>query len=221
MDDQIIVNMISSIIVAIIGLVIGYFFKMFLDRKIAKDIKYDEISVNDELNDLKCKLEIYWNIYFKLLICLSAKTQIDKIKMTNQIDMKNMINLEQDIIVQNLDEIVKIITQNIRQMDLDDIFLDLVLRFISHVLAYKSYKKGNITHKMKQDYGLTFPDDFTKKITERTFYLDAKYRKHIGSINLLFDNKLNLLNQTNQTNQLNSLNQLNQLNQLNHQIQIF
>jgi hypothetical protein len=114
-------NTITDIVIPIIctlsGVFCGFLFRIIWERRINKAIKYDEIVLNNEINNLKEKLEIYWSIYFKLLICLSAKLQIKKIKESSS-DLVNMIQMENDVIIKNLEDIVKGDRTNISNDDL-------------------------------------------------------------------------------------------------------
>lgn len=163
----------------ILGVIFGFFFRMLWERRINKVIKHDEIVLNNEIDNLKEKLSIYWTIYFKLLICLSAKLQIKKIRETSN-ELINMIQMENDVIITNLEEIVSIITKNTQKMDMDDYLLDLILRFISHVLAYKCLRQLNIK-KLPSEYGFPFPDEFTQEITRRTLIIQTKYDEYLGN----------------------------------------
>ena len=129
-------------------------------------MKYDEMVLNDTINNIKDKLDIYWPIYFKLLIFQSAKVQINKLKETNE--LTNMIELENENIIKNLENIINLITQNVQKMDIDEILMDQILRFITHVLAYKCLRQSNIQKKLPSDYGFSFPDEFISEITSRT-----------------------------------------------------
>lgn len=191
-------NILYNIIVAIVGMIIGFVFRVFIDRYINKSMKYDEIVLNNEIDMLKDKLDIYWPIYFKLLICMSANIQIKKIKNTN-ITTSNMIEFEMSNILKNLEDVVTIITLNVRKLDLDDNFLDLILRFITHVHEYKSLKQLNIIHKTPSDYGYPYPDDFTKEITRRTIESQEKYDNYLGNkyknkISVIYENPNNVSN---------------------------
>ena len=95
-------------------------------------------KINKEIINLKDRLQIYWSIYFKLLICQSANIQMIKIN-----NMNKPIQIENQTIIKNLDEIVEIISTNIQKMNIDETFLDLILQFITHVLAYKCLKQLN------------------------------------------------------------------------------
>ncbi len=178
--NEIISNYIIPLGTSILGILIGYIFRLFWDRKLQKDMKLDELIINNHINNLKEKLDIYWTIYFKLLVCLSAKIQIKKINSNENIDLTNMITMENEIIIKNLDDINNIITQNIQIMDIDDNLLDLILRMISHTMAYKCLRQLNI-NKKPSDYGYSFPDDFTQEITKRTLNFQARYEKYLGN----------------------------------------
>jgi hypothetical protein len=104
--------------------------------------------------------------------------------------MTKIIDIEHDVIISNLDEIVDIITKNIHLMDMDDNFLDLVLHFMAHTLAYKSMKQLKLPKNIQDECGLSFPDDFTREITKRTLNLDMKYRKYLGKLKNENSNKL-------------------------------
>lgn len=164
---------------AIAGGIIGFLFDYCCKRESKKNQVYDKMILNNELDNLKDKLDIYWNIYFKLLICLSAKLQIKKVKDLDA-NLKNMITMENDVIIKNLEEIVDLITKNIQKLDIDDNILDMILRFITHVLAYKCLKQINIK-KNPSEYGFSFPDDFTYEITKRTLLYQENYDKYVGN----------------------------------------
>jgi hypothetical protein len=61
--------------------------------------------------------------------------------------MNKPIQIENQIIIKNLDEIVEIISTNIQKMNIDETLLDLILQFITHVLAYKCLKQLNIKYR--------------------------------------------------------------------------
>ena len=170
-------NIIISTICSFAGIIIGIFIRKYFERKLNYDIKHDELMLNDEINTLKDKLTIYWSIYFKLLICQSANMQINTINN----NMNRMIQLENETIIKNLDEIVEIISNNIQKMNVDENLLDLILQFITHVLAYKCIKQLNIKNKTPSEYGYPFPDQFTQEITSRTFKYQSIFEKHIGN----------------------------------------
>jgi hypothetical protein len=163
---------------SITGVFIGFIFRLLYERNINKIIKLDEIILNNEISNLKEKLDKYWSIYFKLLICLSAKLQIKKIKESSD-GLINMIQMENDVIIKNLEDIVSIITKNTQILDMDDYLLDLILRFISHVLAYKCLRQSNIK-RLPSEYGFPFPDKFTHEITRRTLLIQSKYDEYLG-----------------------------------------
>lgn len=176
------------IITGLIGSIVGFVFRIIWERRINRVIKYDELVLNDEINNIKDKLDIYWSIYFKLLICLSAKLQIKKIKLKS-INLTNMIAMENEIIIKNLEEIISIITKNIQKMDITDDLLDMILRFISHVLAYKCLRQLNIKAKNPSEYGFPFPDDFTQEITRRTLLYKSIYDKYLRKGNVKLNDK--------------------------------
>lgn len=190
MDTNAILNIILPIISFIIGSIVGFLTNMCCKRK-KKELKHDDTNQINP-NDLKDKLDVYWLLYFKLLICLSAKLQIDKFK-SNGIDANNITQLENEVVIKNLDDIVNIITQNIQKIDIDDHFLDLILRFISHSLAYKSIVKLNI-RKVPSDLGFPYPDEFTQEITRRTLAIQAIYNKTHNIINTNVTQQLNTIN---------------------------
>lgn len=169
-------NVIISFICSTIGIIIGIIIRKYYERKLNYDIKHDELILDNELNNLKDKLTIYWSIYFKLLICQSANMQINKINN----NLNKMIQLENETIIKNLDEIVDIISINIQKMNVDENLLDLILQFITHVLAYKCLKQLKIKNKTPSEYGYPFPDQFTQEITSRTFKYQSIYEKYMG-----------------------------------------
>jgi hypothetical protein len=179
----------SQIVIGIIGTVFGFIFRIIWERQFNRIIKYDELVLNDEINNIKDKLDIYWSIYFKLLICLSAKLQIKKIKLKS-INLTNMIAMENEIIIKNLEEIILIITKNIQKMDITDDLLDMILRFISHVLAYKCLRQLNINTNNPSEYGFPFPDDFTQEITRRTLLYKSMYDKYLRNENINLNENL-------------------------------
>lgn len=164
---------------AIVGGILGFLFDYYCKRETKKNEVYDKMILNNELDNLKDKLDIYWKIYFKLLICLSAKLQIKKIKDLDA-SFNNMITMENDVIIKNLEEIIDLITKNIQKLDIDDNLLDMILRFITHVLTYKCLKQMNIKKK-PSEYGFSFPDDFTYEITKRTLLYQENYDKYVGN----------------------------------------
>lgn len=178
--SSVVIDYVIPLAASVAGVIFGYICRLLWDRKIQRDMKLDEIVINNHINNLKEKLDIYWMIYFKLLICLSAKIQIKKINMNDNIDLNSMITMENEIIIKNLDEIINIITTNIQIMDIDDNLLDLILRLISHTLAYKCIRQCNI-NKLPSDYGFSFPDEFTQEITKRTLNFQARYEKYLGN----------------------------------------
>ena len=169
-------NIIISFICSIVGVIVGMIFNKYIERKLNYDIKHDEIILDNEIITLKDKLTIYWSIYFKLLICQSANMQITKINNLN-----NIIQLENETIIKNLDEIVDIISNNIQNMNIDENMIDLILQFITHVLAYKYLKQSSIQNKTPSEYGYPFPDQFTQEITSRTFKYQLIFDKYIGN----------------------------------------
>ena len=177
------INIISDILIPcsgiIIGGIFGFLFKTCWEGRLYKAKKYDEIILANELIILKEKLDIYWSIYFKLVICLSTKLHIKKINNTTT-EISKMIQMENDIIIKNLEEIITIISNNTQIMDIDDNLLELILRFISHVLSYKCLLQLNIVNKIPSDYGFPYPDEFTKEITRRTILIQSKYEEYIG-----------------------------------------
>jgi len=179
MSSNTITDIVVPIVCALSGVILGFIFRILWERRINKVIKYDEIILNNEIDTLKEKLDIYWSIYFKLLICLSAKLQIKKIKESSN-ELINMIQMENDVIIKNLEDIISLITKNTQTMDMDDYLLDLILRFISHVLAYKCLRQLNIK-KLPSEYGFPFPDEFTHEITRRTLLIQSKYEEYLGN----------------------------------------
>jgi uncharacterized membrane-anchored protein YhcB (DUF1043 family) len=169
-------NIIISTICSIVGIIVGIIIRKYFERKLNYDQKHDELILDNEINTLKDKLTIYWSIYFKLLICQSANMQINKIN-----NMNRMIQLENETIIQNLDEIVEVISNNIQKMNVDENLLDLILQFITHVLAYKCLKQLNIKNRTPSEYGYPFPDQFTQEITSRTFKYQSIFEKYIGN----------------------------------------
>jgi hypothetical protein len=164
----------DDIIYVIIGLI---FLKLILDYR------------NLIRNKINKKLDIYWQIYYKLLTCLSAKIQIKNLN-------KAEINYN-EIIIKNLDDIVKIISENMELLDVDKLFLDSIIRFISHVSAYKCTKFCNLEINCDN---FPFPDDLTQYIINRILDLsDNKLNlknpylelEEINNVNIEFKNKLN------------------------------
>lgn len=172
-------EIIVPIITSISGIVVGFFTRLLFERCLNKKFKYDELIVNNEISNLKEKLEIYWSIYFKLLVCLTSNIQINKLK-NNDVDVGHMIHMGKDIIIKNLEDIVSIISKNIYKMDVDDTLLDLILRFMTHVLAYRCIRQLKISRKTPSEYGFPFPDEFTNEITKRTFLTQKKYVEFVG-----------------------------------------
>jgi len=169
-----------NIICSTIGLILGIFVRKYYERKLNYDIKHDELAMNDEILNLKDKLAIYWSIYFKLLICQSANIQITKINN----NMNKMLQLENETIIKNLDEIIEIISNNIQKMNVDENLLNLILQFITHVLAFKCLKQLNIKNKTPSEYGYPFPDQFTQEITTRTFKYQSNFEKYLGDTSI-------------------------------------
>ena len=174
-------NIIISIICSSIGIIFGIIIRKYFERKLNYDIKHDELILDNEISNIKDKLEIYWSIYFKLLICQSANMQITKINNNNS--NNKMIQMENETIIKNLDEIVNIISKNIQKMNVDENLLDLILQFITHVLAYKCLKQLNIQNRIPSEYGYPFPDQFTVEITSRTFKYQSIFDKYISNNN--------------------------------------
>jgi len=171
-------ELIIPIVTSIVGLIIGYIIRFYTERKLNHDMKYDELVLNDSINNIKDKLDIYWTIYFKLLICQSAKAQMEKLKDSTKFD--TMLELENENIIKNLENIIHLITQNVQKMDIDDILMDQILRFITHVLAYKCLRQSNMQKKMPSDFGFPFPEDFATEITNRTMKYQQKYNEYLG-----------------------------------------
>jgi hypothetical protein len=189
-------NIIISLICSTVGIIVGIFIRKYFERKLNYDIKHDELILDNEINTLKDKLTIYWSIYFKLLICQSANMQINKINNNNS---NRIIQLDNETIINNLDEIVNIISNNIQKMNVDENLLDLILQFITHVLAYKCIKQLNIKNKTPSEYGYPFPEQFTQEITSRTFKYQSIFEKYIG-------NKSDIINPNQNPNQNLNLN---------------
>lgn len=172
-------DIIIPLVTSIGGVFTGILFRMYWERRINKALKQDELIVNDQFTNLKDRLIIYWKIYFKLLVCLSTKTQINKITAETR-RLHNITEIETDIIMNNLDEIIVLITQNIHNMEVNNTMLEMILRFISHVLAYKCIRRLSIVGH-PSEYGYPFPDDFTNEISRRTFKYQKKYDKLFGN----------------------------------------
>ena len=170
-------NIIISFIWSLVGLIIGIIIRKYFERKLNYEIKHDELKLNDMMITSKDKLTIYWSIYFKLLICQSANMQINKINN----NMNRMLYLENETIIKNLNEIVDIISNNIQKMNVDEKLLDLILQFITHVLAYNCLKQLNIKNKTPSDYGYPFPDQFTQEITSMTLKYQSIFDEYIGN----------------------------------------
>ena len=58
MDSSVITDIIVPLISAIVGVILGFIFRMFWERRINKVIKYDEIVLNTEIETLKTKLDV-------------------------------------------------------------------------------------------------------------------------------------------------------------------
>lgn len=185
-------NIIISFIWSIIGLITGIIIRKFFERKLNYEIKHDELKLNDTILNLKDKLTIYWSIYFKLLICQSANAQINKINNNNNV--YKIVHLDNETIIKNLNDIVDIISNNIHKMNVNENLLDLILQFITHVLAYSYLKQLNIKNKTPSDYGYPFPDQFTQEITSITLKYQSIYDEYIGS---KYNKNLNLNTNTN------------------------
>jgi hypothetical protein len=164
-----------SIILTCVGSIFGYYFRIFYERKLNKNISYDNLKLNKTSELLKQKLDIYWLIYFKLLICLSAKNQIKKLRS----DQSEFINIEKYIILQNLDEVVNLLCRNISIINPDDYLLNLILRFINHVIIYNGLRQLKIYDKNPSDFECPYPDNFTVEITKRTLNLQKEYNKYL------------------------------------------
>ena len=187
-------NIIISFICSTIGIIFGFIIRKYFERRMNYDIKHDELVLNNEIENLKDKLDIYWSIYFKLLICQSANMQIKK--------LNNVKHIETDIIIKNLDEIIVIISNNIQKMNIDDKLLDLIVQFITHVLAYKLPSKKNYS----------FPDRFTDEITKRTFKYQLLFNKYIKNnepeklnIDLEFKEKIKKIHEQISNNPINQV----------------
>ena len=98
MDSEIITRIIIPIICSFGGILFGIFSHIFWTQRINKIQKYNQIILNNEIEYLKKKLDLYWSIYFKLLICLLAKMQIKKIREISN-EFNNMIQIENDLII--------------------------------------------------------------------------------------------------------------------------
>jgi hypothetical protein len=171
MNSETITNIIISVLCSLFAMIFGSFFHIYWHQRINKIKKYNEIILNNEIVYLKEKLDIYWSIYFKLLICMNVTIQIKKIKETS-----NEFN-NRDIIIKNFDDIISIIIKNSYNLDMDDYLLDLILRFISYVFAYKCICQSNIK-KSPSEYGFPFPDEFIKEITRRVLLIQSKYNEY-------------------------------------------
>jgi hypothetical protein len=181
-DSNIFISLLSSLVCLFLGIII----RKYYERQLNYHIKRDDLVLNNEINNLKDRLQIYWSIYFKLLICQSANMQMIKIN-----NMDKPIQIENQIIIKNLDEIVEIISTNIQKMNIDETLLDLILQFITHVLAYKCLKQLNIKNRTPSEYGYPFPDQFTQEITSRTFKYQLLFETYIGHKNLIFNQQIN------------------------------
>ena len=176
-------NIVISLICSIICLILGIIIRKYYERQLNYYIKHDELVLDNEIINLKDRLQIYWSIYFKLLICQSANIQMIKIN-----NMNKPIQIENQTIIKNLDEIVEIISTNIQKMNIDETFLDLILQFITHVLAYKCLKQLNIKNRTPSEYGYPFPDQFTQEITSRTFKYQLLFETYINPKNIITQN---------------------------------
>lgn len=179
-------NIVISLICSIICLVLGIVIRKYYERQLNYYIKHDDMIIENEINNLKDRLQIYWSIYFKLLICQSANMQMIKIN-----NMNKPIQIENQTIINNLDQIVEIISTNIQKMNIDETLLDLILQFITHVLAYKCLKQLNIKNRTPSEYGYPFPDQFTQEITSRTFKYQLLFETYIGSNNKISNQEIN------------------------------
>ena len=187
-------NIIISFICSTVGIIFGFIIRKYFERKINYDTKHDELVLNNEIENLKNKLDIYWSIYFKLLICQSVNMQIKKLKNIKQID--------NEIIIKNLDEIVLIISNNIQKMNIDNKLLDLILQFITHVFSYK----------LSSIKIYSFPDRFTDEITSRTFRYQLLFNKYINNnepdklnTDLEFKEKIKKIHEHITTNTINQI----------------
>ena len=99
--------------------------------------------------------------------------------------MNKMLQLENETIIKNLDEIIEIISNNIQKMNVDENLLNLILQFITHVLAFKCLKQLNIKNKTPSEYGYPFPDQFTQEITTRTFKYQSNFEKYLGDTSII------------------------------------
>lgn len=179
-------NIIISLICSTVGIIIGFILRKSFERKLNYDIKKDELILNNKIDHLKDKLEIYWSIYFKLLICQSVNMQNKTIKDNNQ-----NILINKDTIIKNLDEILNIISNNIHKMNIDETLLDLILRFITHVSIFRNIYNSKIEY--------PFPDQFTLEITSRTFKYQQQYDNYINNIHNVLNNNI-IINETIDTN---------------------
>jgi len=208
------INIIVSLICSTIGIIFGFIIRKYYERQINYYIKHDELVMNNEINNLKDRLKIYWSIYFKLLICQSANMQIKKINNDN---INKLIQMENQTIIKNLDEIVDIISENIQKMNIDENLLDLILQFITHVLAYKCLKQLNIKNRTPSEYGYPFPDQFTQEMTSRTFKYQTLFDTYMGTQSNC--SKLNTNTDTNTDTNLN-LNLKDKIKQIHNKIPI-
>lgn len=191
-------TVILPVAASIVSVVIGIFLKKYFDKTMDKIIKKRELVLNTQFDTLKEKTKLYWLIYFKLLRCLSTKMLIDKL---NDDDSLNIITLESDIIIPTMEDVINLINNNIHIMDVDDEFLELILRLTSHVITYKCLKNLHI-NKKPSEYGFPYPSDFTIEIKKRALFVQDKYDefienqkkstiiKFINNINDNFENNL-------------------------------
>lgn len=157
------IDIILSFICSLIGIIFGFIFRKYYERKVNYYKKHDELVLDTEIENLKDKLNIYWAIYFKLLKCQSVNIQLKK----------NNIKYN-EIIIKELDDIIDIISKNIQKMDIDTLLLDLIVQLTTHVLSYK----------LNNNNEYPFPDRFTIEITNRTFKYQSLFNKYIKNPNI-------------------------------------
>lgn len=138
-----------------------------MDSEAGQSVARDPTQLRSALHD------IYWPVYFRLTACLVVKEQMALNR--GHVRPDALSNIETSIVFKNHDEVLEILAANAHWLAADGYMLDLVTRYLTHVVVYKNLRAMGIRGKTPSQYGVPYPDEFTTEIRRRTLEAQHHY----------------------------------------------
>ena len=144
--------------------------------------KLKDIQLTKRLENKSQKLErFYWPVYFRLLKSYAAWKQLKRFKIFW--DPDDIFAYERRVLLGIHSEIRNIINDNMCIIEPDDHMLSQILRYLNHVRLYETLRETNGGNRTfyPADFDISFPDEFSDIIKNKTLELQNQYNDMIGN----------------------------------------